>query len=407
MHKILLVCYGGGHARIIEKVYQKLSETTNFKIEILAFTAAVPYFKNKNIKIKTILDYEIKTDEGKNKQEIESLIPVYKDNALMTKEEHYKYNYLSIYDLLESFSYNKVKNLIQKFGRRVYLPKNTMKQILMIEKPSLLITTSSPRMEKAALISAKKLGIRSVSIEDLFGKVRKIDLEIDEEIGTNEYSRTFGDNIFVMNNLGKQNLLNLGIDEERIVITGNPNFDDLINFNNIEKINQLKSNMNIPEDKTKIIYLAQQTDYVDQIMSRLKEIIKNNNFYLIVKLHPNQGVFHINEKNILVVKDNLYDYISMVDLAITEYSTTGLEALLLKKKLISIQLSNEFNEVIPFRNLGNTTVINSIDDLEETLIHSLNQVYKETPENFKQPFNATDKIINVLIKITQEELLDA
>lgn len=402
MSRILLVTYGGGHAKIIEKIYEELTKNPNHEIILLGLTTAVSYFEKKGIDVKTITDYEYNITS--RIEDILELIPVYKRNIYMTENEHKTYNMISIDNLLRQYSFNEVKLLLKKFGRRVYLPVDFMASVIKREQPDLLITTTSPRMERAALISANRLRIKSISIEDLFAEKREIDINIDKYLGTNLYSETYGDNIFVMNQLVKDKLINYGVDSRRIFITGNPNFDNLLKYKNMMMEFDYNKKRRV-NNKFQLLYLAQQSPHFDLIISELERIANKNDYHLTIKLHPNQIYSHSNSSNIHFTNENLYENILSSDLAITEYSTSGLEALIMNKKLLSVQLDDSNINVIPFHKFDNTLLIRDINQLEDAIKTILRNDNINNDINISQDFVSSERCESLVNQIINEEEL--
>lgn len=358
--KILLITYGGGHVKIIEKLYEKLKKNETYEVTILAFTSAKNYLEDKKIKVKSLYDYEFKT------KLLYKLIPSYKKNEFISKEEHVLYNSLSIQELLEKYSEDITNELIKNYGKRVYLPVKTMKKVLQIEQPDLLITTNAPRMERAALIAARELGIVSVSIEDLFGEISIEDKKIDNYLGGDIYSKTYGDYVFVMNKYAKEKLILNGVQGKKIYITGNPNFEK-----------SLSHKLSIENRKrNKVLYLSQQTNNFKMIFEKLLKISqKSEQLNFTIKLHPNQKI-ELNNKNIKEEYE-LEKAIADTDLIITEYSSAGLEGLVQGKKLIVIQLNEEHSKVIPFEKFYGVKILKTLTNLENEIVDFLNKTISD------------------------------
>ena len=77
-------------------------------------------------------------------------------------------------DLIDQFGKEKAKEIWLNHGRQGFYPINFFKKILRNIKPDLVISTNSPRSEKAALRASKYLNIPSLCLVDLFG-VQEID----------------------------------------------------------------------------------------------------------------------------------------------------------------------------------------------------------------------------------------
>ena len=87
----------------------------------------------------------------------------------LSKLEVLSYLGLSYNEAIEGIGEDKAYEDYKKIGRQSFLPINTIKKILDYENIDLLITTNSPRFEKASLFASKELNIKSIQIIDLFG----------------------------------------------------------------------------------------------------------------------------------------------------------------------------------------------------------------------------------------------
>lgn len=392
--KLFIVTYGGGHAKIIEKVVKEIDKRDDLEYELLALTVSVNYFEKKGIRHKKISDY--KSLFNFDSDLVNMLIPPYKKNDFVPFDEHYIYNYLSISDLLNEYSQNKVIEVIKEHGRRVYYPVSTMMKILEVEKPDAVLITSSPRMERSTIEAARNLGILSFSIEDLFAVPRAVDGKIDLDLDVKRYSETFADIIFVMNNIVKENLLGQNIDDTRVIVTGNPNFDGIIN-QDYSRDTEFENQVDLLSKGRRILtFLTQQTDSFDEIMKVLYHLPENK-YFILVKLHPNQQAEYSSKENLIITSENLYSCIHVSNLCITEYSTTGLECLLLSKKLLVIE-SDEGSNVIPFSRFKNAFIVDTVINLTLSNIQKIEEI-EEVDFDSIQKGNSAFKIVNSIEKM--------
>lgn len=398
MIKILMVCYGGGHSKIIEKVYRKIKDEleSEIEIEILALTSAFREFKIKGIPCKSLLDYNFKI---KNKSKMKKYIPEYEKGFSISEEEHKLYNLLGIVDLFERIP--NFDEVIKKFGRSCYLPLSAAKEIIKVENPDLIITTSSPRLEKAMLIVGKEKKIPTIQIEDLFSTIRESEEKLFQITKCEEYINYYGKYIFTLNEISKKNILKRGIKEDQIRITGNPNFET-------EKKEIQKEIQNLIQLKFKkrVLFLSQQTKNFEVILKEIQRISKEKKEILfLIKLHPNQNINVIETNNFKVYNENLVDLIKISNLVITEFSTAGLESLLLKKRLLVIQLSEENKDVIPFNTFDNLKIVKDILDLESDIDLEIEKKYVKTEKSFFQVDNSIETIFLEIKKILLKENL--
>lgn len=333
MKKILMVCYGAGHVKIIENIYNELIKEKNLKIEILALTTAQNYLKEKKIPYKKIENYYKKYEETNifeiGKKFIENLKLEYNDF-----ESILYYGY-SISELYEKFGEVTTIEAYKKYGRWIFLPINFAKKVLEYEKPDILITTTSPRMEKAFLLAAKYKNIKSIYIDDMLGLDNNTKIEIIEYLNDKNYEPNFGDYNFVSCEYAKENLLKFT--KNKIIVTGQPNFDVVQNYD--KKTND---NLNIETSRKIITLLSQPYEDQKEYLLKVFEVLDKKDYYLILKKHPNEkenynillNNFKNLKKNSLVLEKNLYESILKSDLIVHRNSTSALEANILGKYII-------------------------------------------------------------------------
>lgn len=386
MKKILLVCYGGGHVKIIENIYNSLKDK-NYKIIIFALTGAQNYLSSKNIPFRNLEYYHQKFDDGEilnfGENILEELGEDYQD---LESKLYYGYSFES---LVKKIGKDKSIDSYRNFGRRAFLPVDLLDRIIDEETPDLVITTNAPRMEKAALVSAKKKGIKSISIEDLLGKRVPTEDEIYSYMKDEEYGHIYGDIVCVLSNITKETLLEISnLKEEQIIITGNPNFDSIF---------RLEKNQDEILPKS-ICYLSQKTEnniFIFEILLKLLEENKIEN--LVLKIHPNEKIeeyIEISKKysKKIIIENNLYRAILKSEVVVTEFSTAGIEAILLGKRVISIR-----NNELDFSKLGEELIYNTIYEIPQKIEQFFSdEKFKKKNNKFITFENASNNIVKVI-----------
>lgn len=150
-----------------------------------------------------------------------------------------------------------------------------------------------------------------------------------------------------------------GVDPNKIVITGQPRNDFLLNTtDSVEKLQSIAGH-SIAEYKTIIFWLPTfRTGYENRIegkslllnfnkeqISRFMEFLKFNNCLLIVKTHINENQqlsSLVNYNNIFVLTNSilqqtgidLYQLLGRADILVTDYSSVYIDFLLLNKPII-------------------------------------------------------------------------
>jgi hypothetical protein len=376
---IFLICYGGGHINIIEPIVDELIKNKNYNVKLLALTTAYIKVKNKYDKniLKSVSDYLFLFDEN-----IDSIfqngLKIFKDNYNksigLSKLEVLSYLGLSYSESISKSGKNKAYKAYKEIGRQSFLPINTIKKILEYENIDLVITTNSPRFEKASLLASKELDIKSIQIVDLFG---------DDLIKQNA---TY---IIVMNEMVKNKLIKKGFAESSIFALGQPAIEKSVH--NIMKINKIdlyeKIINDIDLDKKNLIYFSQPAikfdkngnnlGYVpyDEVNPFIFKILDNlkYKYNIYFRLHPNEKFedyvkYFEKYPEIVYLNDkfNLSESIALSDFVVTPYSTVSIEAISCNKIVFTYKAN--FNESFPIELLKNKPFIysNSYNELLRT-----------------------------------------
>ncbi len=401
MNKIFMTCYGGGHAEIIKELYKNLVNILDTEITILALTTSKYKFEQEKIPYKLITDYY---DETKDKDIYELGKQFCIKNNIDTSigaEETYLYHGYALYELEKKYSKEKIKEGFRELGRPIFLPIQFMERVLKSENPNLVITTNSPRYEKATLIAAKNLDITSLSIEDLFGKDdSEVTVVLEKFFNDQLYQKVYGDYVCVLSEITKKNLNHEKIN--KVFVTGNPSFDKTIEF-----FRENSKKEKIKKEEITICYLSQKHHENISIMKKLIEFIEKKDFSLIVKIHPNEKIEdYLKEidkkenKKVEIVNTDLYENISKSDIVITIFSTAALEAAILDKPIVAKK-----NISVPFLDLGIGLEYENISEIEEIINEildnkeNINKKLKEARDKFRPIKKAGEQIKEIVEKI--------
>ncbi len=414
MKKVLFVTYGGGHVNIVIPIAKEIEKHDDIEYSIVAFTTAIPVLEVSGLKFKTLIDYLPFFKDSKKIIDIGySLASQYHNPDVgFSIEETSAYLGCSMYDLIKKIGKEKALEKFNKDGRKAFCPTSIMQQILKIEQPDILVTTVPYRMEKAAVLEAKQFNITTVFIHD----VHFIQSFLENK---NVYQSV---NIhFVMNKLVKRQLINYGIEENKIFVTGQPAFDYLLepickNKNDIYKEFGLS-----PEKKT-IVWIADNSkvltktyfNEITKVINRFKE------YQFIIKMHPgeeNINVFRkIYEKNkdntVLLHKVNNKELIYIGDLFLVALSTMGLEISRGGKDMICLDYDNLWENLFKeyankyrydILNLG--LLVKENDELSNVISNMLNNdklrnhFYDKRSEIFPNKYRASLYCYNLLMNV--------
>lgn len=344
---------------MILPVLRELRKNPALEISVMAFTGArfsfdaagVPYFSFKD------------TPEFKNSRRAAELGAKFatETSGLLPQEETIAYMGSSLEDLIETHGETEAMKIFSEQGRNAFLPIRFFKSLLQREKYDLVVTTNSPRSEKALVLAARELGIPSVVVVDLFDHREFVDRTALPGYGTK---------ICVLNEYVRDEMVKLGRPPAEIVITGNPAFDKLADPGLKEAASKLRQERSW-EGKKIILWARgndpESLDLNPAIEKRLGEYaLQSPNTILVIRPHPNENLETLEfpaNAFISTRKDPLPPLLEASDLVITMLSTVGLEGALIGKPLIQLRMS-EFSLASPYIELGLAVGASNLDELE-------------------------------------------
>lgn len=386
--KVLCVTYGGGHANIIKSIFSEMKQR-GLEVVVLALTKAPEIFNLasiEHIRVSEALEYV------KDKEIIEQcgeIIAkgVHDNNSGIMYEDTVAYYGIGYYELTKKYGEEEARKLFDLQGRKAFLPIEIAGEIIDGIVPDAVIVTTSPRMEMAFGIAASARQIPVVRVCDL----PIIDKPVFKCVSC------------IMNDWAKEYCINQQkMSEDEIVVTGQPVFeenqkiDDAVLF---KYKNAVKNYSNV------VLYLGQSGIADTEITVRkLYDYAKNNpNDLVIIRPHPNDNInFEFNDlDNIIITKLGELKYIIKVsDVAITHYSTSGIEAALMGVPLITVMVKTD--KIFRLAEYGIAHEINNIEDLEIAIKQcltkdsSINLKLRDGIKNFCNKKNATQNIVDVI-----------
>ncbi len=288
----------------------------------------------------------------------------------------------------------------------------------LIEKmklKSIILAADGEMLENISNQICKKNGIPSYAI--IWGNLEEQPL----------LSHWFhADKIFVEGTKLVEGLMNLGYNKNKMIITGNPVNDYLKNMETSESKRILEKKHSIKKNKKLVVVAMSRIHDNDGIwMSDLVKFCNKNDFEIVIKFHP---AYKLEEdsrstKMIELIKNKcknlkffitydeieLYTLLSGSDLVITEYSLVGLDAIKLKKPMITVNFLNEDNsQFVEFHKYGASIYVNNYLKLEKTILDIFeHKKYLEELKNGRKKFsegygldnscNAAENIFNQLV----------
>ena len=216
MKKVLFVAYGGGHVRMLLPVARSLRDQGRAEPVFLGLTTARAEVEAAGFACLGFLDFVRPEDHGALAQG-RALAATLAQHAV-SFEESAAYLGLSYADLVRDHGAQEAGRRYAREGRQAFLPAHVLQRVLAQLRPDLVVTTSAPRAERAAVLAARALGIPCACLVDLFAAY---------EI---EWLRApaYADVVCVLNEALRERLLAAGRRPQEVVVTGNPAFYPLL-----------------------------------------------------------------------------------------------------------------------------------------------------------------------------------
>jgi predicted glycosyltransferase len=358
--KVLVVTYGGGHVNALIPVIKELSEDPHLMLVVLGLSIAGPVLKREGIPFRTFEDYfDPERDNAAWKYGVELARKWHVPSRGVSLKNSIIYLGMSMSDLVEEEGEERARQLMDEKGRQAFLPLRTIKRIVQEEQPNLLVTGICPRAERAATLVCRKIGIPSLNLHDFLGTEDRHYLEADR--------------IAVMSDITRENLIRRGQHPESIVVTGQPAFDSIVNKASPNREAVFRE-LAIDGARKAVVFatqpvMAENGDYLRGVLLALKELPR---LQLIVKPHPSEdGATHRRLMgqlcpDAILTEMSVRDLIAVSDMLITFFSTVGIETVLLKKPLITLNLSGKPNPV-PLADYGVAIEITRVEDIAGTV----------------------------------------
>lgn len=408
MMKILFIAYGGGHIASLIPIIKALENQKTFEIKVFGLTTAQDRLKKEGIDCfgYANLPFEPSTYLLNRGEELYSRL----DTSKLSREESVAYLGWNMVELEETYGVEKARQMYEGKGRFCFFPLQLMKRIIKEDGIDLVISTNSPRSERAAIEAASSLGIPSLCIVDGFAKYES---EWISKPG-------FADKVCVLSESVKKSLISLGRSEQDILVTGNPAFDTFYSPIEEDKIHAFRKRLGIPTQSKIILYASNpesefhifngkkgDVELPRKTLERLIQFItKREDYTLIFRPHPSQKFEDISYfKRLIFDKDfDLQTILHAADVVVTISSTVGLQAQIVGKPLLCMNCSIYADDIY-YEDFGDVMRLNSLDELDEALI----RVEADSQVNGmreKHTESATQKIMTLLKNFEKDSQIE-
>lgn len=405
MRTILFVTYGGGHVNMLIPLLERLQGRDDIRCVTLGLTTAAAQLARHNLPSRGFASLLREGDEAAIVQG-ERLAADLPEGGPVSREESVAYLGLSYADLEEREGVEGAAHLFAEKGRQSFLPLGPIRRLFDEVQPDLVIATISPRAEQAALMVACERGIPSLCLIDLFARPS---LNRASEPG-------YGSRVCVISEGVRRWLVDAGRREDEVVVTGNPAFDHLGHVELVKRGQELRKLRAWGDEK--VILWASQVEpdrnpfsgapadpalplRIEQVL--LECIERHPDWRLIIRPHPNEPTREFVPEGRVELsgrEDHLHTLLQAVDLVVIMTSTVGLEARMLGKPLLSVDLS-VFSLDTPYEEVGLSHGVRDLTQLESAIETALNED-SALPAGFPPPGGAAEAILDQ-IEILLEE----
>lgn len=398
--RALLASYGGGHAEIIAKLARALM-ASGFETEIIGFTTAYQFFKRQGLEAKSVVTL-LDPDKGADETFRLAAQPFLggQSHHDVSAAETEAYFTLGLRALAEEYGLDAALGMVRANGRTAFKPVSVIERYLRRTKPDVVVTTTSPRYEHAMLQAARRVGIPSLAVSDLF--------LVHEQnwIVAGDYA----EHLTVISPLVAQELRDAGLEGTKMHVTGNPVFDSLLlRPENAEIRTTLRRKLGIDTKKVVLwpsaviadkMFYGRACSSVEAVVNAFERLCRSSpDFTYLVRPHPNSpfrlpanAEHGILDWELLTSEEALL----VSDVVCVELSTMGLQAALMGKPVVCVA----FDDVVRYPKYGLAKTAANVEDAVNILL-SGDYLTSATAEFGMPPLGtATKRIIGLIESIT-------
>lgn len=333
------------------------------------------HYKNLNKKIKSYI-YYLEKDHG----------------------NIFTYENIDLWELIKDDLYYSHKNKLPALLYHLKKFVNVVEDI----KPNIVIVGDdrAPSSVRIDVLYCRKMGIPHFEIQHGLYTVSSL------------MAKPLSDKIFIWGDATKDALIEAGADIDQMEITGSPKYDSLIT-----KLNDQSKSANLP--KTILFTTQPVSGNINlQIINEIEPYLKERNVRLIVKPHPSETADYyrkgVKNSDMIDVKnndENTIDLLLNTDIVILLSSTVGIEAAILGKPMISVNLTNQTSVYVES---GVALEVKNIKDLapqiekvisNDKIQKTLAQCREEFVYNYAylQNGKASERVVEAIIKFKKNQ----
>jgi len=313
---------------------------------------------------------------------------------------------------------------------------SSMDQILQEESPDLVFTGTGVQnkynrhvIDQALTAVAQRRGIKSLAVSDFWDFLGNYCQRFSDIYTDNGRFRFLPDRIAIMDKLAEEAMLKEGFPREKLIITGNPYFDELVelkeNFGERDR-RKVRNDLHIDLNAYLFAYFSQpiwhhygeELGYTEktalkELLDSLKKLQDKKKIGILVKAHPRENKHDIEqvtkEYDLPIKVDQDYPTrptILAADAIISPFSTVLIESTYLDKPTISLQPGLKKEDLLITNRMGITVPVyehGKIDEILEKLLFDKNFATELSQRAKRKGFTidgkATERVTNLIYEM--------
>jgi hypothetical protein len=360
----LLISYGGGHANIIIALAREL-QRRGCVFDLIGLTTAFAAFRSAGLKP---LDVAVLADlpqDGVFFDAVRRYLPA-EGHPEIAPEQTHAYFALGFADLAMRFGWQEAHGRTLALGRKAFEPVSIFARYYLRNMPSLVVATTAPRFELAAIRAARMCGAVSLAVGDHF--------LVSEAAAI--ASGDHADHLVVLAESVAERLRGLGGALPELHVLGNPAFDALVpKPGDAARRALLRERIGLSTKRVVFWPLggAAHSGFGErllppqEVVATLEAALPSaGNMRYILRAHPNWPVTPPEMAHGQMCPDDLSaeDCLLVADLVVAESTTLGLQALMRGVPVIAYGHA----DLTQYPHFGWATLVHSREELAGRLL---------------------------------------
>lgn len=363
MH-VFLTMYGGAHVALAVPLMHELARRGH-RLTVLALTTAGPACERHGIPHCRPIAFAELAHPLVQRLGRRLLPRHHTDGIGLSEDESIAYLGESFRELVEDLGEEAAEDLYAEQGLNAFFPVRFLTRALRAVAPDAVVSTDSPRMERAALHAARRLCLPGLCAVSSFPDIGMHFLRQPEH----------GDVLCVYSDKVRRQFVDVGRDPARIFVTGNPAWDALADPAPRAQRDAARRERGLTNADTVVLWAEQPEPGNEELPRRVRYELNRicratPGWRLLVRLHPSStdpAKERIPDGALASPRtEPLLSALHVADVVVTLTSTVGYEALLLGKPAVIVQISR-FSHLVDYSPEEGALVIGALEELPDAI----------------------------------------